>query len=213
MQQVIQKGNGINVTLQDKVGYVIRVQGYQGATFTVTFNGDISIGLSSHMGFPPNVWALIQNEILEGQKFMSKYVMMRRVTFAVDKNAKNDVIKPKDYVRPALYKDNKGRGILYFGKGRIFEGGFGEHTREKSSIVHVTVPDISDIQDCTMVAGTNEIVFKINGYRSPDLRVSKPTGLVELVRQFPLLNEYVLNVVNLGTSLGSGSCKYRIVLL
>lgn len=185
MSEVIIKNNEFcRVSLNEKEGYIIRLNDYPGATFTITKDGDIRVGQSSRMSYSVDAWKHLQQEISEGCQYMSRVIMLGTWgnTF---KSIGQGHILPRNYVPGAVYKDYKDRIILWLGEGYLVKGGCFGQNRQGCKYLCAIAGTGFQLQDIQVQGDTCYITASYPaGYYfdfSVDSRATKPSKLVECI--------------------------------
>lgn len=148
-----------------------------GATFTVDLNGKVSIGLSSRMTFDYDSWLLLQNEIVEARKYLSKVKMTGKHPGVKDVEK---TIKPSQYEENGIYLDIKGRVILYLGEGEYINCRGRIDNRLDCYYCYAILDKVPDnlvlVNDRTVILNVD---CDFDSYRG------KPTKLVKKITQLP----------------------------
>jgi len=175
MQRLLKSDNFCNVMIDTKLGYVIRMCEYPGATFTVTDKGSILVGQSSRMNYDYESWQRLQQELAEGMKYMSRVIMAGRYPDM----GKPTYIKPKEYVDGALYLDYKNELILWLGEGYLFsEGRFVEFNRSGCKYLYGSIFG-GQIKNMVVKGGVCHVSFDPDGQVWVDSRSTKPAKLIK----------------------------------
>lgn len=109
---MLKQNADVNVEVNDKGLYTIRLNNHVGATFTIDLNLRVSIGQSSRMSYSFEDLQLLTRELEEGKQFM-----LRAKMTGMPSKKKPKYIKPSEYKNFTVYMDEKGRFIFYVGNG------------------------------------------------------------------------------------------------
>lgn len=181
-QKIIKQTDEVSVTIDTfKNTYTIRLSGYTGATFIIDLSGHLTIGQSSRMTYDWNTWLLLQNEIIAGRQYMAGIKLAGGFPMEV---AKQDTIKPKDYKPNCIYRDIKGRIILYLGKGHFLES---DDTRGYNRVDchygYAILPNNPDVLKYMRYDGFCAVFPPT--HINFDHYTGKPAKLVEEIKQLP----------------------------
>lgn len=188
MSSFLLKNNDIlNVTVNDKEGYIIRLNKYNGATFTVDINGKVMVGQSGRMVYEYDDLHVLMKEVDEGRLYMARIKLSGGFPQAKAKKCK--FIRYDDLTPFSVYEDENGRLILWFGQGsykKIWGTGLSANNRLDCHYLYGVCKDKSVLKDGRLVVDTTNGILLVNtlGF-SVESYATKPRKLIQKLVSFP----------------------------
>ena len=184
MSSVIKNNDDVIVTLEEHKGYVIRLHGKHGATFTIDEDLNVIIGESSRMTYSDKTWNLLNREISDGKDYMRALK---------ENDEQHPSIKPvyistKNIKPNTFYENEKCQIIFFIGAGR-FRDGLGN----RSGCKHLTAKFAANSVLNYYQDGDAIIVQydRHKTYCDVDHYVTKPTKLVKELASFPINIDHI----------------------
>lgn len=178
-----------SIEIKKGTGYIIRVLGVTGATFTITEDLCIVVSSSYKVPWDLDTWKIINTEIDHGMQFMLKVKLAGQYPTSSLKTQNR--ITSKQLKPLTVYRTKSGNLVFWVGKGSIRQCNYGfDYNRQGRNYIYGEF--VEEYFDWKWVVSSGVLNIQI-GTGDPrsiwwDTRSTLPTNFVEEVWSLPLDN-------------------------